>query len=107
MRIAFLGLGIMGSRMAANLVRAGHELSVWNRTAAKAEDFCAQHDAERARTPAEAAAAAEIVITMVVDGAQVRELLLGPDGAASGAPGGTLCIDCSTIGRAETLRIGS
>ena len=55
-RVAFLGLGIMGSRMAANLARAGFELTVWNRTAATAERFAAEHGATLAATPAEAAA---------------------------------------------------
>ncbi len=106
MRVAFLGLGIMGSRMAANLVRAGHELVVWNRTGARADEFCAQHAARTASTPAQAAADAEVTVTMVVDGPQVREVLLGADGAVEGARTGALCVDCSTIGRAETLRIG-
>jgi 3-hydroxyisobutyrate dehydrogenase len=107
MRIAFLGLGIMGSRMAANLVKAGHELTVWNRTATKAEEFRAQHRVATGETPAQAAADAEVIITMVVDGPQVRDVLLGGDGAATTAPGGALCIDCSTIGREATLEIGA
>jgi 3-hydroxyisobutyrate dehydrogenase-like beta-hydroxyacid dehydrogenase len=103
MRVAFLGLGIMGSRMAANLTAAGFDLIVWNRTAATAERFCAEHEGvERAPTPAVAAATAEIVITMVVDGPQVEQVLLGADGAATAAREGTLCVDCSTIGPAAT-----
>jgi 3-hydroxyisobutyrate dehydrogenase len=99
MNVAFLGLGIMGSRMAANLARNGHELTVWNRTAATAEAFVAEHTGvARAATPREAAAAAEIVLSMVVDGPQVEDVLLGADGAAAGAPAGTLFVDCSTIG---------
>ncbi len=107
MRVAFLGLGIMGSRMAANLVGAGHELTVWNRTTAKAEQFCAEHRAELARTPAEAAATAEAVVTMVVDGPQVSEVLLGEQGAARAARDGLLCVDCSTIGPSATRTIGA
>jgi 3-hydroxyisobutyrate dehydrogenase-like beta-hydroxyacid dehydrogenase len=108
MRIAFLGLGIMGSRMAANLVRAGFELTVWNRTRSTAEAFCAQHSSvELAESPAAAGAAAEVVVTMVVDGDQVRELLLGSDGAATGAGPGTLFIDCSTIGPLAARTIGA
>jgi 3-hydroxyisobutyrate dehydrogenase-like beta-hydroxyacid dehydrogenase len=107
MRVAFLGLGIMGSRMAANVARAGFELTVWNRTAATAERFCAEHEGvRRAATPAEAASDAEIVITMVVDGPQVEAVLLGDDGAARGAQDGTLFVDCSTIGPTATLAIG-
>ena len=108
-RVAFLGLGIMGSRQAANLARAGFDLAVWNRTTATAEAFCREHGTTLARTPAEAAAGADFVITMVVDGPQVAEVLLGEDGAATTAGagrGGALFIDCSTIGPAATLEIG-
>ena len=99
MRVAFLGLGIMGSRMAANVAKAGFELIVWNRTQAKAQQFREAHPGVgAAATPAEAANAADIVVTMVVDGPQVEQVLLGEDGAASGATQGTLCVDCSTIG---------
>lgn len=106
-RVAFLGLGIMGSRMAANLARAGFGLTVWNRTTATAEAFCSEHRAQLAGTPAEAAAEASIVITMVVDGDQVREVLLGDDSAATQAQPGTVFIDCSTIGPAATREIGA
>ncbi len=98
MRVAFLGLGIMGSRMAANLVRGGFEVTVWNRTRATAERFCAEHRAELASTPAEATAGAEIAVTMVVDGDQVEAVLLGKGGVVEQAPEGLLCVDCSTIG---------
>jgi 3-hydroxyisobutyrate dehydrogenase len=105
-RVAFLGLGIMGSRMAANVARAGFELTVWNRTASRAARFCAEHDGvSSAGTPAEAAAGAELVITMVVDGPQVERVLLGEDGAATRAADGTLFVDCSTIGPEATLSI--
>ena len=105
--VAFLGLGIMGSRMAANLARAGFDLTVWNRTRATAERFAAEHGVSIADTPAGAAEAAGTVITMVVDGPQVRSVLLGePDGAALAAQPGTVFIDCSTIGPAATREIG-
>jgi 3-hydroxyisobutyrate dehydrogenase-like beta-hydroxyacid dehydrogenase len=93
--------------MAANLVNAGFELTVWNRTASKAEQFSAQHGAASAATPAQAAAEAEIVVTMVVDGPQVQQVLLGEDGVAAGAKPGTLCVDCSTIGPAATREIAA
>jgi 3-hydroxyisobutyrate dehydrogenase-like beta-hydroxyacid dehydrogenase len=102
MRVSFLGLGIMGSRMAANLARAGFELTVWNRTASRAEAFSAEHKAPVAPTPAAAASASEVVVTMVVDGAQVEQVLLGPEGVAHGAGRGLLCVDCSTIGPTAT-----
>jgi 3-hydroxyisobutyrate dehydrogenase-like beta-hydroxyacid dehydrogenase len=105
-RVAFLGLGIMGYRMAANLAAAGFELTVWNRTAAKAERFCSEHrGVGLAASPAEAAAGSDVLVTMVVDGAQVKEVLLGAQGAAEGARSGLLCIDCSTIGPAATRAI--
>ena len=85
-RVAFLGLGIMGSRMANRLVGAGFELTVWNRTQTTAEEFCAEHPGVRlAHTPGEAAAQADIVVTMVVDGPQVEHVLLGDDGVAAAA----------------------
>lgn len=102
MHVAFLGLGIMGSRMAANLRDAGHELVVWNRTREKADTF----GGAVAGTPAEAARHAEVVITMVVDGAQVEQVLLGDDGAATGAREGTLFVDMSTIGPTAARAIG-
>jgi 3-hydroxyisobutyrate dehydrogenase-like beta-hydroxyacid dehydrogenase len=106
-RVAFLGLGIMGSRMAANVAKAGLELVVWNRTESTAETFCAEHEATLAGSPAEAAAGADVVVTMVVDGAQVRQVLLGDDGAAAKARAGTLFIDCSTIGPTATHEIAA
>jgi 3-hydroxyisobutyrate dehydrogenase-like beta-hydroxyacid dehydrogenase len=105
-RIAFLGLGIMGSRMAANVRRAGFELTVWNRTRSTADAFAAEHGATVADTPAQAAANSDIAITMVVDGDQVAHVLLGPDGVLEGAEPGLLCIDCSTIGPTATEKIG-
>jgi 3-hydroxyisobutyrate dehydrogenase len=96
MRVGWIGLGIMGSRMAANLRRAGHELVVHNRTRETADAWAAEHGAEVAATPG--AVRAEVVITMLVDGEQVERALLGPEGAAAGAAGGTLFVDMSTIG---------
>lgn len=106
-RIAFLGLGIMGSRMAANLARTDADLTVWNRTAATAQAFAGEHGAAVADTPAQAADGAELVFTMVVDGAQVKDVLLGENGAATAAAPGTLFVDCSTIGPVATAEIGA
>jgi 3-hydroxyisobutyrate dehydrogenase-like beta-hydroxyacid dehydrogenase len=108
MRVAFLGLGIMGSRMAGNLARKGFELAVWNRTSAAAEAFGSANPGVRvAATPEQAAAGVDVVITMVVDGPQVEAVLLGPEGAASGAAAGTLFLDCSTIGVAAAQTLGA
>ena len=106
-RVGFIGLGIMGSRMAANLRRAGYELTVFNRTRERADAFAAEHGATVAGTPADVGAASDLVITMVVDGAQVEQVLLGEDGAAARAAEGTLCVDMSTIAPADTRRIGA
>src|SRR4051812_50200244 len=81
-RVAFLGLGIMGAPMAANLVRAGFDVTVWNRTRSRADQFAHAHGSHVAPTPAEAATGAGILITMVPDGPQVEEVLFGPVGAA-------------------------
>lgn len=106
-RVAFLGLGLMGSLMAACLRRAGFDLAVWTRTPGKAEAWAQAHGAEACATPAAAAAGAAAVVTMVVDGAQVREILLGAEGALAGGGAGVLCVDCSTIGPDAARAIGA
>jgi 3-hydroxyisobutyrate dehydrogenase-like beta-hydroxyacid dehydrogenase len=106
-RIGFVGLGIMGSRMAANLRRAGCELTVYNRTRERADEWAAEHGGTVAATPAEVGAASDVVITMVVDGAQVQEVLLGEHGVAEGAAPGTLCVDMSTIAPGDSRRIAA
>src|SRR3954466_5836783 len=105
-RVAFLGLGIMGAPMAANLVKAGFEVIVWNRTQAKATDFAGTYGAHPAPTPAAAAEAADVTITMVPDGPQVEEVLFGDNGAAEGMRRGALAIDMSTIAPAASVSIG-
>lgn len=93
--VALLGLGAMGAPMAANLARAGTPLTVWNRTAAKAEPLRAL-GARVALTPAEAAREADVVVTMLWDGAAVDEVLFGPSGVVEGARAGTVVVDMST-----------
>lgn len=105
-RVGFIGLGIMGSRMAANLAAAGYELTVWNRTAATAEAFGAEHGVSVAATPAELATVSDVVIKVVVDGEQVEEILFGEQGIVAGARAGTLCIDMSTISPEMTRSLG-
>jgi 3-hydroxyisobutyrate dehydrogenase-like beta-hydroxyacid dehydrogenase len=106
-RVGFLGLGIMGSRMAANLARAGFALSVWTHTAGKADRWAGEHGAAAFATPAEVARHSDVVLSMVVDGAQVASLLLGEDGVLEGARAGLLCVDMSTIGPVDTRRIAA
>jgi 3-hydroxyisobutyrate dehydrogenase-like beta-hydroxyacid dehydrogenase len=102
-RVGFIGLGIMGSRQAANLVRAGFEVTVWNRTRATAEEWAAEHGGTVAADPAEVAAASDVIVTMVVDGAQVRSVL---EAAAESLREGQLVVDCSTIGPRAARQIG-
>jgi 3-hydroxyisobutyrate dehydrogenase-like beta-hydroxyacid dehydrogenase len=106
-RVGFLGLGIMGSRMAANVRRAGFELAVWTHTPGKAQRWAKEHDATPFATPAEVAANSEIVVSMVVDGEQVASVLLGPDGVVGGAKEDLLCVDMSTIAPTDTRRVGA
>lgn len=106
-RIGFLGLGIMGSRMAANVARAGYELSVWTHTPGKAERWAGEHGATALDTPAQVAQRSDTVVSMVVDGAQVSTVLLGEDGAIEGAHPGLLCVDMSTIGPHDTREIAA
>jgi 3-hydroxyisobutyrate dehydrogenase len=106
-RVGFIGLGIMGSRMAANLSSAGWELTVWNRTRATADGWAEGHGGTVAETPAALAGSSDVVITMVVDGPQVEEVLLGDQGVANGAREGLLAVDMSTIGPAAARRIGT
>ena len=105
-RVAFLGLGIMGGPMAANLVEAGFELSVYTRTREKAERFAAAHGVRAAATPREAAEGAHAVITMVPDAPEVEEVLLGDQGAVHGLGEGGLAIDMSTIAPTAARAIG-
>jgi 3-hydroxyisobutyrate dehydrogenase-like beta-hydroxyacid dehydrogenase len=105
-RVAFLGLGIMGEPMAANLVRAGFEVIVWNRTPSRADAFAAKYGAHPEPTPAAAAELADVTITMVPDGPQVEDVLFGDHGAAEGAHRGAYVIDMSTIAPSVSVRIG-
>src|ERR687893_1332316 len=105
--VGFVGLGIMGSRQAANLARAGYELTVFNRTRERAEAWVAEHGGQVADSPRAVAERSDVVITMVVDGAQVEAMILGEDGAVHGARPGTLFVDMSTIGPADARRIGA
>jgi 3-hydroxyisobutyrate dehydrogenase-like beta-hydroxyacid dehydrogenase len=75
MKVGFCGLGIMGSRMAAQVAKAGHEVTAWTRTEGKAQAWADENGARAAATPAEAAEGADVLITMLVDGAQVTSLI--------------------------------
>ena len=99
MRIAFLGLGIMGRPMATRLVAAGHEVSVWNRTARQHVD-----GATTAVSPADAAKEAEVVWSCVADTAAIERVMFGDDGAVQSLKEGAIVVDSSTISPTATLR---
>ncbi|PYX98201.1 MAG: hypothetical protein DMG71_01075 [Acidobacteria bacterium] len=97
MRVAFLGLGIMGRSMAANLVKAGHEVAVWNRTPGKQVE-----GARVAATPAEAATGAEVVWMCVSDTQAVEQVLFGAEGVQNSLTSGMTVVDSSTISPSAT-----
>ncbi|MEO1191536.1 MAG: NAD(P)-dependent oxidoreductase [Pseudomonadota bacterium] len=99
MKIAFLGIGMMGLPMARHLLDAGHDLTVWNRSPEKAQPLV-DAGAALAGSPAEAAAGAEALFTMLTDGAAVADILF-EQGVAAALPKGALVIDCSSIAPRE------
>ncbi len=104
MKIAFIGLGTMGVGMSLNILKAGHDLSVHNRSRDK-EEAIAKEGAHRAESPRQAAEGADMIITMVSDTPDVEEVVLGPNGVIHGAPQGAIVIDMSTISPAATRQI--
>ena len=95
-RVGVIGLGLMGKPMAANLLKAGFPVTVFNRSRPAMEELAAQ-GATVASSPADVGRASDVVITMVPDSPDVEAVLLGPDGVCSGAAPGTLLIDMSTV----------
>jgi 3-hydroxyisobutyrate dehydrogenase len=95
-RVGFIGLGTMGGAMAANIVRAGFPLTVWNRTSGRGQELV-DLGASFRETPAAVAADSDIVVICVSDTPDVEAILFGVDGVTAGARDGTLVIDCSTI----------
>ncbi|HVJ51549.1 MAG TPA: NAD(P)-dependent oxidoreductase [Aliidongia sp.] len=96
MKLAFLGLGVMGYPMAGHLARAGHEVTVYNRTAAKGADWVKEYGGASAATPKEAAAGREIVFCCVGNDDDLRHVVAGPDGAFAGMAKGALLVDHTT-----------
>ena len=96
-KMGFIGLGIMGGPMAKNLMEAGHELVLYNRTREKAEELAKEGSADVAGSPEEVAEQSDVVITMLPDSPQVREVLVGEDGVLEGLKEGALVVDMSTI----------
>lgn len=100
-KAGFIGLGIMGQGMARNLLKAGFDLTVWNRTASKAEAL-GREGASVARSPAELAAQCDVILICVSDTPDVEAVLQGKDGVIEGVNSGALVIDCSTISPIKT-----
>lgn len=105
-RVGFVGLGLMGLPMARNVRRAGYQLTVYNRTAAKADPLVAE-GARRAATPAEVARQTDIVVTIVTDSPDVESVVEGEQGLLAGASSGMTWIDMSTISPDVTRRLGA
>jgi len=95
-KVAFIGLGVMGFPMAAHLARAGHDVTVFNRTTARAEDWVARHGGRRAAAPAEASAGAAFVFTCVGNDDDVRQVTLAEGGVLHGIEPGAVLVDHTT-----------
>jgi 3-hydroxyisobutyrate dehydrogenase len=103
--VAFLGLGVMGYPMAGHLVKAGHSVTVYNRTTAKAEKWAAEQGGKVGKTPAEAAKGADFVMACVGNDDDLRAVCVGPDGAFAGMSAGTIFVDHTTVSAAVTREL--
>ena len=104
-KLAFLGLGVMGYPMAGHLAKAGHEVTVYNRTTAKAESWVAEHGGHFGKTPREAAMGADIVIACVGNDDDLRSVCLGDDGAFAAMGQGTIFVDHTTVSAKVTREL--
>jgi 3-hydroxyisobutyrate dehydrogenase len=104
-KLAFLGLGVMGAPMAGHLQKAGHDVTVYNRTAAKADAWVKAHGGSMARTPREAATGAEFVMSCVGNDDDLRSVCLGEDGAFAGMDTGTVFVDHTTVSAKVTAEL--
>ena len=100
--VAFLGLGVMGGPMAAHLQAKGHNVTVYNRTASKAQTWAKSHGGQHAATPREAAKGAEFVMACVGNDDDLRSVCLGDDGAFTGMDAGSVFVDHTTVSAAVT-----
>src|SRR5262245_32182386 len=103
-RVAFIGLGRMGHGMAGRYLDAGFEVTVWNRSKAKADDLIAR-GAQWESSPADAATGADAVVTMVADDQASQSVWFGNDGAAANMKAGRLAIECSTVSHRHALEM--
>lgn len=106
-KLAFLGLGVMGYPMAGHLQAAGHEVTVYNRTAAKSEKWVAQHGGAMAPTPREAAAGCDFVMACVGNDDDLRSVVQGQDGAFAGMHPGAVFVDHTTVSAIVTRDLAS
>ncbi len=104
-RVGFIGLGRMGTPMAANIVDAGFPVTVWNRTAEKAQAFAEQTGAAVASDPAQLASMSDVVVTMVADGSVLESIYGGDRGVLAGLTSGATAVDMSTVGPAVVARL--
>jgi 2-hydroxy-3-oxopropionate reductase len=104
--VGFIGLGIMGKPMAKNLIEAGHDLVVYNRTQEKAEELVGD-GAAVAASPKEVAEQSDVVVTMLPDSPQVEEVLVGEEGVFEGVKEGALIVDMSTISPVVTEELAT
>ena len=104
LRAGFLGLGTMGAPMAANLLKAGFKVQVWNRTPAKAQPFAAL-GAKIGKSPAHVAAESDVIITMVSKPQDVEAVVLGESGVAEGIKKGSVLVDMSTVSPATSRKL--
>lgn len=105
-RVGFIGLGIMGSPMAANLLKAGFQVTVWNRTSVRADSLVAA-GAVLAGSPREVAEVSEVTLSCVTNSPDVETVALGANGVIEGAPAGSVYIDCSTISPEVARRVAA
>ncbi len=107
-RVAFVGLGVMGYPMAGHLVGAGHEVTVWNRSRPRADEWLVEHPGGRvAASPRDAAAAGDLVLMCVGDDASVLSVLSAPDGVLDGAAPGSVVVDHTTVSADTARRAGA
>ncbi|SHL95880.1 3-hydroxyisobutyrate dehydrogenase/2-hydroxy-3-oxopropionate reductase [Paracoccus solventivorans] len=106
-QVAFLGLGVMGFPMAGHLAAKGHEVTVYNRTAARALDWTGRHPGRHAATPREAAQGARFVMACVGNDDDLRAVCLGPDGAFAGMAPGAIFVDHTTVSAEVTRELSA
>ncbi|MES2334901.1 MAG: NAD(P)-dependent oxidoreductase [Pseudomonadota bacterium] len=106
-KVAFLGLGVMGAPMAGHLAAKGHEVTVYNRSPAKAEAWLSRHIGQVAATPAKAAKGAEFVMACVGDDDDLRQVCTGPEGAFSAMSPGAVFVDHTTVSARITRKLAA